>query len=163
MRLINHVLLMSALALAASSAAFGQGAHKAEAGIADEIRRLEREYDRAAAQNDAEALGLLQTDDFRMTARGRVMTGAEFLARVKTNNPPRDVVESLTTNDTQVRVYGDTAVSTGRWKRVSKSVEGKDTSAEGFFTRVWVRRGGRWRMSVAHYSPMAPPPAKPQP
>jgi ketosteroid isomerase-like protein len=42
-----------------------------------------------------------------------------------------------------------------RWKRVSKNAEGKDTSAEGFFTHVWVRQGGRWRMSVAHYSPVA--------
>ena len=161
MRLINHVLLMSALTLAASSAAFGQGAHKAAGGVADEIRRLEREYDAAAARGDAEALGRLQTDDFRMTARGRVTTGAEFLARVKSNNPPRDVVESLTTDDTQVRVYGDTAVTTGNWKRVSKNAEGKDTSAQGFFTRVWVRRGGGWRMVVAHYSPAAAP-AKPQ-
>ena len=51
MRLINHVLLMSALALAASSAAFGQAADKAAAGVADEIRRLEREYDAAAARS----------------------------------------------------------------------------------------------------------------
>ena len=53
----------------APTAAFARSANGA-APAADEIRRLEGEYDGADARGDAEALGRLQTDDFRMTARG---------------------------------------------------------------------------------------------
>ncbi len=83
--------------------------------------------------------------------------GAELLARLRDKSRPRDVIESLTTEDVRVRDYGQTAVTAGRWKRVSKDAAGKDTSAEGFFTRVWVRRGGGWQLAVAHYSPAARP------
>jgi ketosteroid isomerase-like protein len=90
-----------------------------------------------------------------MTARGKVAGKAEILAQLRDASRPRDVFESLTTDDLRVRVYGDTVVTTGRWKRVSKSTDGKDTSAQGFFTRVWVRRDGRWQIVVSHYSPDA--------
>jgi ketosteroid isomerase-like protein len=164
--LLIPALLISALALATSPSAFGQGAHKAaaggpkEAGLAEEILRLDREYDQAYARLSAEALGRLQADDFRMTARGRVTTKAELLARLADGGPSRGVIESLTADDVIVRLYGDSAVTTGRWKRVSKDAEGKDTSAEGHFTRVWVRRGDRWLLAVAHYSPVAAPPKR---
>ena len=149
MRLMSYLMLMSALALAASPAA-------AKAGdVTEEILRLEREYARASARYDADAFERMHTEDFRMTARGKVAGKVEILAQLRDASRPRDVIESLTTDDVQVRVYGDTVVTTGHWKRVSKSVDGKDTSAEGFFTRVWIRRGGRWQVVVAHYSPGA--------
>ena len=163
MKLINYMVLMFALTLAATSSAFGQEARKVLAGgpkegsVTEEITRLELEYDQAFARSNAEALERLHTDDFRMTARGRVMTKAEILAGLKDPNHPRDVIESLTTDDAEVRVYGDAVVTTGHWKRVSKDAAGKDTSAQGFFTRVWVRRNNRWQVAVAHYSPIAPP------
>ena len=168
MKRIIRVASMLVMA-AASFSALGQGgpakglktaprgADAGAAAVAEEIRKLNQEYDRAFAASDGAALERLQTGDFRMTARGQVMTRAEMLARVKDTSRPRDTIESLTVDDVQVRVYGDAAVTTGRWKRVSKNAEGKDTSAEGFFTRVWVRRDNRWQMDVAHYSPKAAP------
>jgi ketosteroid isomerase-like protein len=125
------------------------------AGFTEEILSLEREDDRAYARHDAEAFERTHTDDFRMTARGKVVTKAEILARLRDARRPREVSKSVTSDDVQVRAYGETVVTTGRRKRVSESADGKDTSAEGHFTRVWVREGGRWRMSVAHYSPLA--------
>ena len=163
MKLINYVVLMFALTLAASSSALAQEAHKTVAGglkdggVAEEIRQLEREYNEAFVRPSAEQMERLHTDDFRMTARGTVATKAELLARLKDTSHPRDVIESLTTDDVQVRIYGDAVVTTGQWKRVSKDAAGKDTSAQGFFTHVWVRRNNRWQMAVAHYSPMAAP------
>lgn len=169
MKMMRHALLISALALAASSAARGQEARMTAngggphaAGVAEEVLRLEREYDQAFARSDAEALERLHADDFTMTARGRVTTRGELLARARDRGAARDVIESLTTEGVQARVYGDTVVTTGRWKRLSKSADGKDTSAQGFFTRVWVRHDGRWLMAVGHYSPSAAATAKPQ-
>ena len=153
--------------LATSPAAFGQTTRAAKggvasaapnAGVAEEIRRLEREYSEASKRGDADAFERLHTEDFRMTARGRVTERAELLARVKDKSRPRDVVESLTEDDVRVRDYGQAVVTTGRWKRVSKDAAGKDTSAAGHFTRVWVRSGDSYRLAVAHYSPQAAPP-----
>ncbi|HLL77059.1 MAG TPA: nuclear transport factor 2 family protein [Pyrinomonadaceae bacterium] len=170
MRLSNRVLFASALVLlAASPAALGQGTYSGgagsaagapKAGVAEEILRLEREYAEASKRGDAEAYERLHSEDFRMTARGRVTERAELMARVRDRSRPRDVVESLTEDDVRVRDYGQTVVTTGRWRRVSKSPEGKDTSAEGHFTRVWIRRGTGWQLAVAHYSPVARPAAQ---
>jgi ketosteroid isomerase-like protein len=65
------------------------------------------------------------------------------------------VIESLTSDEVKVRIYGDTAVTTGRWKRAIKNAEGKDTSATGFFTHVWVSRNKTLLVAGAHYSPIA--------
>jgi ketosteroid isomerase-like protein len=152
--------------LASVPAAFGQESHAGggriaaaavKAGAAEEVLRLEREYEEATKRGDAEAVARLHAEDFRVTARGRVAEGAELLARLRDKSRPRDVIESLTTEDVQARDYGQTVVTTGRWKRVSKDAAGKDTSAEGHFTRVWVRRGSGWQLAVAHYSPVARP------
>ncbi|HZI19405.1 MAG TPA: nuclear transport factor 2 family protein [Pyrinomonadaceae bacterium] len=171
MRLTNHVLTAFAFAfvmLAASPAALGQETYSAgagaaggapKAGVAEEVLRLEREYAEASKRGDAEALDRFHAEDFRMTARGRIFERAEMMARARDKSRPRDVIESLTESDVSVRDYGQAVVTTGRWKRVSKSPEGKDTSAEGHFTRVWVRGGSGYRLAVAHYSPVARPPA----
>lgn len=171
MRLSNRLLFALALTLlAAPAATFGQealakgnkialGAPKF-AGVEEEIARLERQYNEAYRRGDAQALERLHTEDFRQTARGRVTTRAEVLARLKDAARPRDVIESLAEDGVQVRDYGQTVVTTGHWKRVSKSVDGRDTSAEGYFTRVWVRRGSGYQLAVAHYSPAARPPAQ---
>ncbi len=166
MKRITHVVLMFALAAVASSSALGQkalakGGKTMTSGpqataVAEEILQLERMYDQAFIRPTAEEMERLHTDDFMM-----ITTRAELLARLNDPNHRRDVIESLTTDDVKVRIYGDTAVTTGRWKRVSKDAEGKDTSAAGFFTHVWVKRNKTWLVAVAHYSPVAAP-AKPQ-
>jgi ketosteroid isomerase-like protein len=167
MKRITYVVLMFALAAAASSSALGQKA-LAEGGktmtsgsqataVAEEILQLERMYDQSFIRPTPDAVERLHTDDFMMTARGKVTTKAELLARLNDPSYQPNLIESLTTDDVKVRIYGDTAVTTGRWKRVSKDAEGKDTSAAGFFTHVWVKRHKTWLMAVAHYSPFAAP------
>lgn len=69
-------------------------------------------------------------------------------------NVKRGTIESLTNDDVKVRVYNEnTAIVTGSWKRTSKAADGKDTSAAGRFTHIWIRQNGRWLLAGAHYSP----------
>ena len=160
MKTIKNLTLLIAFTLTVSTVAFAQASNPAIAAtgssgitVTEEILRLEREYDQAYKLAAAEKMKRFHTDDFTITIRGRSLSAAEFVAQQ--TNQPGDVIESLTMSDTKVRDYGDTAVTTGRWKRVSKSATGQDTSAEGFFTRVWVKRNNKWLMAVAHYSPVA--------
>lgn len=170
MRLNNRLMIALALViLSATSAAFGQESYSVGAaisasapasGAADEIRKLEREYNEAYKRGDVEAIERMHAEDFRMTARGQVFDRAGFLTRFKDKSRPRDTVEFLGDDDVNVRDYGKTIVTTGRWKRVSRDAQGKDTSGEGYFTRVWVNGGAGWQLAVAHYSPGPQQPSK---
>jgi ketosteroid isomerase-like protein len=119
---------------------------------AAEILQLERAYDQAFIKPTVEQMDRFHTDDFMMTARGMVTTKAQLLARLKDPAHKPLLIESLTSDDLKVRIYGYAAVSTGRWKRISKDAEGKDTSAAGFFTHVWLKGNMGWQLAVAHYS-----------
>jgi ketosteroid isomerase-like protein len=47
-------------------------------------------------------------------------------------------------SDMKVRVYGDTAVLTGKVS-IKGMMGGKDVSGEAMFTRVYVKKGGHWQ------------------
>jgi len=59
--------------------------------------------------------------------------------------------QSITTEEVQVRVYGNTAVETGRSTMIGQD-KGKDVPRDTRFTRVWVNQRGRWRLVANHYS-----------
>jgi len=51
----------------------------------------------------------------------------------------------------QVRVYGNTAVETGRSTMIGQD-KGQTVSRDTRFTQVWVKQQGRWRVVANHYS-----------
>ena len=55
------------------------------------------------------------------------------------------------TGDVQVRVYGNTAVETGR-SLMNGQDKGQTVPRATRFTRVWVKQQGRWRLVANHYS-----------
>ena len=61
--------------------------------------------------------------------------------------------QSITTDDVRVRVYGNTAVETGRSTMIGQD-KGKAVPRDNRFTRVWIKDGGRWRLVANHYSPL---------
>jgi ketosteroid isomerase-like protein len=52
--------------------------------------------------------------------------------------------DSIQITDMKVRVYGNTAIVTAR-AEVKGNDLGEDFSGPYRFTRVWVRRNGRWQ------------------
>ena len=61
--------------------------------------------------------------------------------------------QSITTAEVRVRVYGNTAVETGRSTMVGQD-RGKAVPRDNRFTRVWVMTDGRWQLVANHYSLM---------
>ena len=59
--------------------------------------------------------------------------------------------QSITTDDVQVRVYGDTAVETGLSTMIGQD-KGKTVPRDTRFTRVWAKQQGHWRLVANHYS-----------
>jgi ketosteroid isomerase-like protein len=110
-----------------------------------EITQLEEDRNQAILRGDTAALDRMTSDDYTfINQRGELRTKTEILTGFKSgtfNYGARKVSELM------VRIYGDTAVVTGR--AVQEGTENaKDYSGENRFTRVYVKRDGHW-VSVA--------------
>jgi ketosteroid isomerase-like protein len=82
----------------------------------------------------------------------RVMNKADSLGMFKTGGMKFDRYES---SEIQYRVYGDTAIVTGRIKR-TRTIAGTTREDDWRFTKVWLRRGGNWLAVQFHASNIAP-------
>ena len=153
MKRISLILIAFAMTVAA---AISISAQSNKNKIVAEIMKLEADYIEASKILRAEAFERLYAPDFMLTARipPKILTNEQRLNMLKDPNFKRGTVDSLENDDVKVRVYGnDTAIVTANWKRVSRDEGGKDTSASGRFTHIWVRQNGKWLLAAAHYSP----------
>jgi uncharacterized protein (TIGR02246 family) len=107
----------------------------------EEIRALETARNEAIVHGDAPALERMTSDDYTfITLRGELRTKAEIVKGFSTG---AFKYASREISDLNIRVYGDTAVVTGR--SIQKGAEnGKDYSGDYRFTRVYVKQNGRW-------------------
>jgi len=107
----------------------------------DEIKTLEEMRNQAVLHGDVAALDRMTSDDYTfITLRGKMRTKSEILKGFASGSFH---YESREVSDLKVRVYGGTAIVTGR--SVQKGMEnGKDYSGDYRFTRVYVKQKGRW-------------------
>src|SRR2546430_16986931 len=114
---------------------------KPQTTVEREILNLEEARNQAVLHGDVTALDRMTSDDYTfITLRGELRTKADILKGFSSGSFK---YESRQISDLNVRVYGDTAVVTGR--SVQKGVEnGKDYSGAYWFTRVYVKQKGRW-------------------
>ena len=61
--------------------------------------------------------------------------------------------QTYKTSDIRVRVYGDAAVVTGQLERTRSGNRG-EFEEDWRFTKVYVRRSGRWQVVAWHGSPV---------
>jgi ketosteroid isomerase-like protein len=96
-----------------------------------EIRGLEEERNRAILNGDAATLERMTADDYTfITLRGELRTKQEIVKGFKSGSFRYD---SRTISDVKIRIYGDTAVVTGRSSQKGKE-KGKDYSGDYLFT-----------------------------
>jgi len=106
-----------------------------------EIRALEEERNQAILHGDAAVLERMTSDDYTfITLRGELRTKAEIVKGFQSGSFK---YESRTISDLKVRVYGDTAIVTGRSSQQGKE-NGKDYSGDYRFTRVYLKQRGQW-------------------
>ena len=131
----------AALALAIFVAAQSRNA-AADSAAKQEILKIERERNTAIIKGDAAALERMTTDDYTfITLRGELRTKAEIVQGFRSGSFHYD---SREISDLNVRVYGSTAVVTGRSNQKGRE-DGKDYSGDYRFTRVYSKQGGQWR------------------
>lgn len=114
-----------------------------------EVRGLDADYVRAYLASDVARFREILAEDFTcVLADGRLLDRDGFL-RMAAAPPP---VSGFRTDQLALRLYGDTAVATGRATYLRR--EGGPTQTR--YTDVYVRRDGRWRMVSAQFTRLAP-------
>src|ERR1043166_6481269 len=138
--------------LSAAAVALGQGPRAGRdhrMSIEQVIRAVDHERIQAQVHADAVALDRIYASDFiGIGPSGRVRTKPQVLSDF-TSGDLR--FQSITTEEVQVRVYGNTAVETGR-STMNGQDRGKAVPRDNRFTRVWVKQQGHWRLVANHYS-----------
>lgn len=106
------------------------------------IERVDQMFADAMVKADVVALANTYADDYVFTdPAGRVSHKAELLDSF-TRGAIKIRAQEI--SDVHVNVYGEVAVEIG--KLTSRATrDGKDSSGTFRFTRVWVRRDGRWQ------------------
>lgn len=117
----------------------------------DEIKKLEEMRNEAVLHGDVSALDRMTSDDYTfVTLRGEMRTKQEILKGFASGSFHYDSRQIF---DLKVRVYGDTAVVTGR--SVQRGMEnGKDYSGNYWFTRVYVKQSGQWLTVALQTTPI---------
>jgi len=146
------MLAVAALTMAASSLALGQMTGKRvnysnQKGdsVEQAVLQMEEELRVAITKNDTKAYGRLLDDDYVFTNQDAlVRTKAQMMSAYESGSIK---YESLKFDDLKVHAYGDSAVITGR--STSKGQDnGKDISGQYRYTRVYVKRQGKWQLAA---------------
>jgi ketosteroid isomerase-like protein len=114
---------------------------KPQTTVEREIEILEEARNQAVLRGDVAALDRMTSDDYTfITLRGELRTKSDILKGFASGSFH---YESRQISDLKVRVFGDTAIVTGR--SMQKGMEnGKDYSGDYRFTRVYVKEKGHW-------------------
>lgn len=142
--ILLFVMLIAALPIATVLAS-GGGANSTPATAVDEIKALEEARNEALLHSDVAVLDRMTSDDYTfITLRGELRTKSDILKGFASGSFK---YQSRQIFDLNVRVYGDTAVVTGR--SIQKGMENsKDYSGSYWFTRVYIKQNGHW-ISIA--------------
>jgi ketosteroid isomerase-like protein len=149
---MRQILAIAAVTLSAAAIASGQeqSARRDQRRIVEQvIRKLDDERIQAQIHADAVALEQIYAPDFiGVGPSGAVRTKPQVISDFTSGNLR---FQSITTDDVQVRVYGNAAVETGR-STMNGQDKGKTVPRDTRFTRVWIKQQGRWRLVANHYS-----------
>jgi uncharacterized protein (TIGR02246 family) len=127
------------------------GQTPATANAEQAVRQQDEQRIHAQVSADASALARIYADDFiGIGPTGVVRNKAQVIADFTSHELTYD---SIKTDEVRVRVYGDTAVETGRSTMIGRD-KGKAVPRDNRFTRVWVLKEGRWQLVANHYSPL---------
>ena len=147
---MSKTFVITVLVFAVGSIAIGQkqsARGNSTRSVEQIIRRLDHERIQAQIGADAVALNRIYADDFiGIGPSGTVRTKPQVIADFTSGELK---FQYITTDDVQLRVYGNTVVETGRSTMIGQD-KGKAVPRDNRFTRVWIKQGARWRLVANH-------------
>jgi hypothetical protein len=145
------LLLTLSLTLSAIVTGLAQSPAKRARESADgaELRKLEKVWNDAQLSGDADALDRLWAKDLVITVPNMpLMDKTESLQFVRSGKMR---FRTYKTSDLRIRIYRDAAVVTGQLERTLSDNRG-EFEDDWRFTKVYVRRAGRWQVVAWHGS-----------
>jgi ketosteroid isomerase-like protein len=116
-----------------------------------EIQELETQFGRAVIAGDRAYYDRVLAEDFTHTSHAGVFkTRAQFMAESKFDEQKdlksgRTRYDAYDVDDLAIRIYGDTAVVTGRTSPKGRTAQGQPITGQYRYLRVWVKRQGKWQ------------------
>ena len=123
-------------------------------GVEEQIKKMEKDRAAAVVRGDVAALEGQTSDDYTLINASGQLTGKK-----ETMDAIRSGSLKLTANeisDMKVRVYGDTAVVTGK-ADAKGIVGGRELKGPVMFTRVYVKKNGKWQSVAFQQTPIVAP------
>jgi ketosteroid isomerase-like protein len=156
------LILTAGIAAAMVGSAHIEG--RQDVGAEREVRELEAQLSRAVVKGDRGIFDRVLASDFTHTSHsGKFKTRAEWMAEDKVDSRQgkpqagKTTYEAFDVDDLAVRIYGETAVVTGRSTPKGRTAKGEPIRGQYRFLRVWVKRDGRWQ-AVAFQGTRIPEP-----
>jgi ketosteroid isomerase-like protein len=140
---IRATLAAAALAGSIAIGSFG-GAHAADTnGDVATLTKLSDDWDKAIVRKDEKAIADNMAEDFRqIDGQGNLETKKTFVAGIM---DPKLTIDPYTVEEFEVRLYGDTALLSGRTRMTGK-FDGKPFTSNYRYIDIYVRRGGGWKI-----------------
>jgi ketosteroid isomerase-like protein len=144
------VVIAAACAVATLAAVSARG----QSAVEDQLKKMEKDRAAAVVKGDVATLEGLTSDDYVLiNANGQVADKATTMNDIKTG---RIKLTSNEVSDLKVRLYGDTAVVTGK-STAKGTIAGRELKGPVMFTRVYVKKGGKWQSVAFQQTPIAAP------
>ncbi|MFJ8591789.1 nuclear transport factor 2 family protein [Streptomyces sp. NPDC093598] len=124
-----------------------------ESADALQLARLAEGWAEAIVSNDPVRIASFMADEWVIVSDAGIDPKEKFLSLVESGTLTHSAMDLRT--DPRVRLYGDTAVVTGRVTNTAH-YQGERHDADEWTTDVFVRRQGRWLCVLSHITPAAP-------
>lgn len=147
-RIITLVVITTVTSLAIGQAVDEQVTNRSSA--EQELVELDRNFIDAYIRNDTAFMETILSDEVTIiNTEGKVLSKDEAL-KVRFGPSPGVTYDvSNPVDEVSVRLYGDTAVVTGR-TTLKATHKGKTYTILGRYTRVYVKLRGHWRVVAFH-------------
>ena len=144
----------TAALVACAGAAAAQGPTGADKATVDRLTAQADAWDKAIVRKDRAAIEANMADDFRQIDRaGNVETKKSFVDGLMS---PDLTIDPYTVEDFDVRLYGDTALLSGR-TRMTGRYQGKPFTSHYRYIDIYVRQGDAWKIVSVQISPIPTP------
>lgn len=114
------------------------------------LNELGAKWAEAMVANDADRIGGFMADEWVIVSERGVSGKEHFLSFVRSGQLTHSRFEMI--GDARIKIYGDTAVLTGRVVNTAQ-FGGQEFEADEWTTDVFIKRGGQWLCVLSHITP----------
>ena len=119
-----------------------------------QLTRLSNEWDKAIVARNEAAIGANMAEDFRqIDGYGNLETKKSFVAGIV---DPKLSIDPYSVEEFEVRLYGDTALLSGRTHMTGK-YDGKPFESNYRYIDIYVRTAGAWKIISVQITKLPPP------